>query len=746
VRLLALLPIVGIALLLRCAYAWDVVFADGYVRFGAADPWHHMRQVDYLVANFPQRLGWDPYALHPDGQRVVVAPLFDYLVATIAWIAGLGSPSVRTVEVVGALVPAVSGALLPLPVLALGRRLAGEAAGWIAAVLVAVIPGQLLMRTMLGFADHHVLETWLVAAFALALVRALDRAEESGVSFADLRGGDRGALRRTLLDGALAGLALGAYLASWVGGAVFLIVVLVWFATQVHVEHFHRRPADALALVCVPAFAVAIAVVAALPGMQLSLVGLSVSLLVALLLPACARWFHVREAPRVRLLFLTVVLAAAAAAILHLARPGFFADVLWRLSWFQAKGVQFTVGEAQPLLLVGETRTWDRAWRFFGLGLAYVPVGLAWLAVLTVRRGRSRETLLLVWTLGMVALTFGQNRFSYYSGVNVALTAGLLFGPVFRWAWREAETGVVRGALQQVVVPLACLAALLGPVVPPALVTAAVVEGPDDDWVESLLWMRDGTPEPFGDADAYTAPDLGRGRRSAYGVLCWWDYGYWITRIAHRVPIANPTQAGAGTVGHLFLAGDAQQVLRELDERRVRYVVVSSGMVLWNPIGGRLVLGQVQDIARWADRDVREFYAEYRIPTQDGGHRVLTLFHEAYYRSLIYRLGVLAGAADETRLTADVVLVDPAAEAAADGGPTPALGYRSFGTWEEAREFVASQPEGSARHVSQSALRSCVPLEELPRVRRVHRSSGELPEVHGRSVPNVQVFELLAPR
>ena len=29
---------------------------------------------------------------------------------------------------------------------------------------------------------------------------------------------------------------------------------------------------------------------------------------------------------------------------------------------------------------------------------------------------------------------------------------------------------------------------------------------------------------------------------TAYGVLSWWDYGYWITRMAHRLPAANPGQ------------------------------------------------------------------------------------------------------------------------------------------------------------------------------------------------------------
>ena len=32
---------------------------------------------------------------------------------------------------------------------------------------------------------------------------------------------------------------------------------------------------------------------------------------------------------------------------------------------------------------------------------------------------------------------------------------------------------------------------------------------------------------------------------SAYSVMAWWDYGYWIVDVARRIPVTNPTQANA---------------------------------------------------------------------------------------------------------------------------------------------------------------------------------------------------------
>ena len=65
--------------------------------------------------------------------------------------------------------PAVLGALTSVPAYVLARRAAGRAAGLLAAVCVAVLPGQFLSRTRLGFADHHALEALLAPAVVLAL-------------------------------------------------------------------------------------------------------------------------------------------------------------------------------------------------------------------------------------------------------------------------------------------------------------------------------------------------------------------------------------------------------------------------------------------------------------------------------------------------------------------------------------------------------------------------------------------------
>ena len=100
--------------------------------------------------------------------------LFDLVVGGLAWVIGLGAPSLRTVEVVGALVPPILGALTTVPMFLIGERLFDRRAGLLAAGLLAIAPGQFLARSLLGFTDHHVAEAFLTAVTILAGLRALD--------------------------------------------------------------------------------------------------------------------------------------------------------------------------------------------------------------------------------------------------------------------------------------------------------------------------------------------------------------------------------------------------------------------------------------------------------------------------------------------------------------------------------------------------------------------------------------------
>ena len=84
---------------------------------------------------------------------------------------------------------------------------------------------------------------------------------------------------------------------------------------------------------------------------------------------------------------------------------------------------------------------------------------------------------------------------------------------------------------------------------------------PTDGWMQALTWMQANTPEPLGDPNAYYKlynTDY-KYPASAYGVTTWWDYGYWVSVIAKRLPSVNPSQDPEPIIktANLFLSTNA---------------------------------------------------------------------------------------------------------------------------------------------------------------------------------------------
>ena len=136
-----------------------------------------------------------------------------------------------------------------------------------------------------------------------------------------------------------------------------------------------------------------------------------------------------------------------------------------------------------------------------------------------------------------------------------------------------------------------------------AIQTAERGIGAEEEWYEALRWMRNNTPDPgvdyyglsdepavnatTGGTEDYTYPP------SAYGVMSWWDYGHIITWIAHRIPNANPFQAGiGGPIGSgspgacvFFIVDDENEANEVADTLGVRYVISDFMMAdIWNSL------------------------------------------------------------------------------------------------------------------------------------------------------------------
>ncbi|MCB1018627.1 MAG: glycosyltransferase family 39 protein, partial [Acidobacteria bacterium] len=178
-RTLLPLAIFLVALLMRVVPAWDAAYGDGYPNLQGGDSYYHLRSVEALIANFPKRPEFDPYAIYPGGMAVLTGPFLDYLIAILALVLGMGSPSPELVRHVAAWVPPLFGAVTVFPLFWLGLRLFGTAGAAAGAFFFAVCPGHTVFYAKLGSADHHVFEALFYAWVLAALAAALDPLQSS---------------------------------------------------------------------------------------------------------------------------------------------------------------------------------------------------------------------------------------------------------------------------------------------------------------------------------------------------------------------------------------------------------------------------------------------------------------------------------------------------------------------------------------------------------------------------------------
>ena len=246
---------------------------------------------------------------------------------------------------------------------------------------------------------------------------------------------------------------------------------------------------------------------------------------------------------------------------------------------------------------------------------------------------------------------------------------------------------------------------------------------PPDSWVESLNWLRQNTPEPFGDPGAYQQQfSLLPGEvvfeypESAYGVLSWWDYGYWITRIGHRIPFVNPSQdpVAITTTARLLLNQDPVAAENKLREIVTPYVIIDQEMAA----------AKIWAIIEWAGEDLANYLDAFYVPEGTDQVRTQWFFKPAYFQTLLVRLYNFGGEA--VPATRTLVIKWDLGQATIGGRPTDirvVSGTQAFESYTEAQQFVAERPGENLVIVSDHQMQSPLPLPALESFQHVYQST-----------------------
>jgi asparagine N-glycosylation enzyme membrane subunit Stt3 len=700
---LALILFAAISFVLRVLPSYHVAFTRGIVNFQEPDAWFHVRTVHNLLAHFPKRSGFDPYVLFPGGQNNPTAPVWDYMLAIPAWILGLGAPSPVLIDWVAAWMPALLGALFPIPAFFLARRLFGTTAGILAALWVATCYGAFVWITHLGLADHHAAEAFFAFLTLTWMCAAID-APRSRHAW-------------------LAGIAMGLFLGTRPAG-IFVPAIL---ACLVVVEPV----ASGVVLRAV----VAASVVFLLAAGSLWSEYTWLSLAVAGGLAACVWALDTLGERRVWPAWIRRVapfglLAVGAAAIL-LAKPHLLGSL-----WFEirrvagleeASRVAQTVQEMQPIYRAGPVAGWISVFQTVGLApLFAIPM----LVQLLLRPERPAVRLLALWGLVMTSAAIMQVRMAIYFAPVASVLAGAICAQLIEWL--RPGRGRVLTAIFAVLI--------LAINVPFGVHALRSDQGVNADWLAAFDWLRTNTPDPVAEAGAWTSyypavPPNTPHMQGAWGVAVWWDRAYELEQLSRRIPMTNGTQTGAEDMARFYTETIPEAAVAWLRHLGARYVVVDPQSPWFAGENRSRFPAQVRMLGHDPDGYMQ------MLAKRSGGTQAKTLpvYLPAYYQTMAARLYLGNGEAMEG--TGPWVFETEPTQA---GGKTVDLvvASRHFESEDQAADYLKARRYAHLTVGCTDPARSCMPLPAVKGLRLVY-ASNQLPIDEKSPLRAVKIFEVL---
>ena len=531
--------IVVAAFLYRTLPYIHAVFTPYGVQYLCPDPWYQMRLVDNMLVNFPHPLWHDPYALFPDGAAVGYRPILIWMISGLTLLISGGHPWAGLADTVGAWLPPVLGSLFIILVYMIGKVMFRRVSvGIIAAVLVAFLPTELLHRSLLGFTDHHILETVFstLALLFLALAWAKNKA----------------------WYGIPAGISLGIYMLNWQGAPLFAGVFMGGFVLSFLIAYARypghgwlHDPKWQAGIYCfLLGFIISIPILPlTLSPKEFTIITIAIGVVPLLLIV-------LGSIIRRRAVYFGVLgaLVAIACAVVYREAPWVYEFIVYQLRgtfW----GFGTTIQEAMPLTLSAVLVVYGFV---FFMGWAGIVYALKYKVDLPF----------VIWSIVITLATIGQRRWGYYSAVTTCLLAAFLLvylGRYLEETWRSWILGVTVVALLLTVLPGA-----IGMFGEQPLMTK--------DWEDALHWVRDNTPPPFSDSNVYY--ELKTDEKPSYAVISWWDYGHWIIRDARRVPMSSPTQQETRMAYMFFIAQSEEEADRAIEGYNVRYIIIDEDMVM----------------------------------------------------------------------------------------------------------------------------------------------------------------------
>jgi len=621
------------------------------------DVWYNYRQIEVMVANFPQYNWFDPMTAFPFGKHIDWGPLFPVIASLFAFLYG----AVQRFDILymASWAPVLLGILMVPIVFILTRFLSEWKSGLIAAVFIATVSGEFFFRSTFGYLDHHIAEVLFTTIFCLCYIWTLSRSTEAEI---DLR--KPATAKIMIIPSILTGLALGASLLVALTCLLFVLIVVFFILFQYTWNAFHEKKSDYLFISGIIIFlcSAGCLLLIGAPSPVYSLITYSMAqihLFIFLIFGLIFLQFTstiVKDRPRlfVVLIVISIIIIAILVSLLN---PSFFSST--------TSGLSFLFGgtiEGEAISELGSS-SFNTLWESFNIGIFLSIFGLILIVYEFIRKGFSAHIFVGIWGIVILVSTIQHIRWEYYCAVVIAVLSAYALGYILKLdrsnSFRESRrtlTGehdksskkkrrrdisheVKKSGIFTTNITLGFTLVAI------CLMTFSGISFSSDykfltnrenvvippQWVNALDWMQSDTPDP---GLSFTGPYFSEDwdyPDSSYGVLSWWDYGHWITFIGERIPVTNPFQDNARSAAGFFLAESEETADSIAHDYGVKYVITDWRMR--STIFGAMI--------PWYEipRSEAYYYTTFGYsPVPGSASRPVTLFSSSYYHTMISRL------------------------------------------------------------------------------------------------------------
>ena len=232
--------------------------------------------------------------------------------------------------------------------------------------------------------------------------------------------------------------------------------------------------------------------------------------------------------------------------------------------------------------------------------------------------------------------------------------------------------------------------------------------------------------------------------RPQYSIMSWWDYGYWIMYIAHRVPVCNPGSLDRNQAAAFLTTGDIGGAQKMLSLMKSRYITIdyqmTTGKFSAMPTYVATATPGIKTLANLeGGHDYIWLYNMGSVYQESAGKlQQTTVFYPDYYRSMTARLFNFDGKAVKAAGCPVVILTETnGMKIITKIIDTPSLA--------EATNYISTlklDANQSAIMCGFDPFISCVDLEPLTDYKLVKESGSiDLSFVKKTNIAEVKIFE-----